>query len=147
MKKFALSCIAICLLLTGCKYDEGPFISLREAETRLVGVWELINVYKNGEIPETVPYAAYKPGTYYTFYFDYLMSVTAIVNNNVRESTQGFWRFLDNEKNLEVQFQLPGESYFYEAQIKRLTMSELRYEFTDDEGNVWRFEMFSRSHY
>jgi hypothetical protein len=147
MKKIVTLCIAICLLLIGCKYDEGPFISLREAETRLVGVWELVNVYKNGEQITETEISACQPGTYYTFYFDYLLAVTAIIDGNIRQSNQGFWRFQDNEKQLEVDFQLPGETYLYQAEIKRLTMSELRYEFTDDDGNLWRFEMFSRSHY
>jgi len=146
MKRLVIVCVALCLIFSGCKYDEGPFITIREAETRLVGVWELVNVYKNGDKIITTDISANKPGTYYYIYFDYILSVTAIVNGNVRSSNQGFWKFENNEKELLIQFQLPGETYAYQAEIKKLTMSELRYEYTDEDGNIWRFEMYSRSH-
>lgn len=147
MKKFAIICIVLGFIFCGCKYDEGPFISLREAETRIAGVWELVNVYKNGEKITTSEFSAHTPGTYYTFYFDSMMSVTAIVNGNIRQSNQGYWYFKENEKMINIEFQLPGEHYMYDATIKKLTMSELRYEFTDQEGDVWRFELYTRSHF
>ncbi len=149
MKKFAIICIFLSVVLGSCKYEEGPFISVREAEARMVGVWELGKVYKNGiEQTETVTgLSANRPGSYYTFYYEGMLSVTAIVNGNIRESNQGFWNFQNNEKEIKVEFQLPGEDYLYEAEIKRLTMSELRYEYTDSDGNLWRFEMYTRSHY
>lgn len=133
-------------MFSGCKYDEGPFITIREAETRLVGVWELVTVYKNGEKVTTTEISANRPGTYYYIYFDYMLSVTAIVNGNIRSSNQGFWKFENNEKELYIEFQLPGENYQYHAVIKKLTMSELRYEYVDSDGDSWRFELYSRSH-
>lgn len=147
MKKFAFICIVLAVVLSGCKYEEGPFISIREAEARMVGVWELVNVYKNGVEQTETELSANRPGSYYTFYYEGMLSVTAIVNGNIRESNQGFWNFQNNEKEIKVEYQLPGEDYLYEAEIKRLTMSELRYEYTDNEGNLWRFEMYTRSHY
>ncbi len=38
---FFLSIISIILFLSACKYEEGPFISLRSKEKRLIGLWEL----------------------------------------------------------------------------------------------------------
>ena len=147
MKKLALFCIVLSAVLSGCKYDEGPIISFREAEARRVGVWELGKVYKNGVLQTETELSANRPGSYYTFYYESMLTVTAVVNGNIRQSNRGYWYFQNNEKEIKVEFQLPGEDYLYEANIKRLTMSELRYEYSDIDGNLWRFELYSRSHY
>jgi hypothetical protein len=36
-----LSLISIIVFLSACKYEEGPLISLRSKEKRLIGLWEL----------------------------------------------------------------------------------------------------------
>jgi hypothetical protein len=36
-----LSLISIIVFFSACKYEEGPFISLRSKEKRLIGLWEL----------------------------------------------------------------------------------------------------------
>ena len=38
---FFLSLISIIMFFSACKYEEGPFISLRSKEKRLIGLWEL----------------------------------------------------------------------------------------------------------
>ena len=147
MNRFFPFWIFILLAFTGCKYEEGPFISFRETETRLVGSWELVRTFKNGESYEKGEFSANNPGTYYYFFFEGRMTVSALINGQARTSNQGFWRFKNRDKELEVDFQLPGEHYYYQAVIKRLTMSELRYEYYDSEGNLWRLEFYTRSHY
>lgn len=139
--------ILMILVFTGCKYEEGPFISFREAETRMVGSWKLGRTFKNGEPYADGELSANNPGSYYYFYYEGQMTVSALVNGHVRTSNQGFWRFQNRNKELEISFQLPGETYYYKAVIKKLTMSELRYEYYDSDGNLWRLEFYSRSHY
>ena len=147
MNRFFPFWIFILLAFTGCKYEEGPLISFRETETRLVGSWELVRTLKNGESYEKGDLSANNPGTYYYFFFEGRITVSALINGQLRSSNQGFWRFKNRDKELEIDFQLPGEYYYYQAVIKRLTMSELRFEYYDSEGNLWRLEFYTRSHY
>ena len=43
---FTLMMILVCIV--GCRYDDGPLISLRSPEARLVGTWRVVGFEKNG---------------------------------------------------------------------------------------------------
>ena len=62
---------------------------------------------------------ANNPGSYYYFYYEGQMTVSALVNGHVRTSNQGFWRFQNRNKELEISFQLPERPII----IKRLSKS------------------------
>ncbi len=49
MKRFFLLLMMPALLLGGCYYDEGPVISLRTPENRLVNKWEYQKFRMNGQ--------------------------------------------------------------------------------------------------
>ncbi len=43
---FTLMMILVCIV--ACRYDDGPLISLRSPEARLVGTWRVVGFEKNG---------------------------------------------------------------------------------------------------
>ncbi len=49
MKKTLLLCLLLAAVVCGCKkYEEGPLISFRSAQTRLWGVWEVTEYTSDG---------------------------------------------------------------------------------------------------
>ena len=48
MKRSLLAAIVIAIVLSGCKYKEGPMISFRSVYKRITGAWEIIEFTSNG---------------------------------------------------------------------------------------------------
>ena len=48
MKKFIIISIVLTIVLSGCRYKEGPMISLRSAYKRIEGYWQIIEFTSNG---------------------------------------------------------------------------------------------------
>lgn len=147
MKKIGI-CILFALMavsITSCRYEEGPFFSLRKAEDRLVGYWKLADVYLNDEHIDSTAVIPNRPGNYYAFFTERMVSVTALDNNTWVESIYGSWEFQNKNKDLFVSYKMKNKSYEYVAEIKRLTRDELIYEYYDNKGDKWRFEFDSRS--
>lgn len=148
MKKFAiymvLAVMALCVV--SCRYDEGPFLSFRKPEDRIVGYWKLKEVYENGQqVTENVPLPN-QPGSYYAFFTERMLSVTALKDSTVwKESDNGAWNFDNHYKEIMVWFIMNNKTYEYQATIKRLTRDELIYEFNDKNQDHWRFVFESRS--
>ena len=147
MKRIALYSLILLVALTStsCRYDEGPFVSFRNPETRLVGYWKLDAVYLNGNKIESSDILPNNPGCYYAFFTERMVSVSALEGTTYYESVYGSWTFQNHEKELLVDFVLRNKKYSYTAFIRKLTTQILVYEFYDDKGDKWRFEFYSRS--
>lgn len=150
MKKFAiyliLAVMAVCTV--ACRYDEGPFLSFRKPEERIVGYWKLKEVYRNGEqITESSEVSLpHQPGSYYAFFTERMMSVSALKDSTLwKESDNGAWDFENNCKDVWIWFIMNNRTYEYQANIKKLTRDELIYEFNDAYEDHWRFVFESRS--
>ena len=146
-KKISLYVVAALLAVTAvsCRYEEGPFLSFRNPEDRLVGYWKLNHVFLNGTEIDSTDVLPCKPGNYYAFFTERMVSVSALEGNTWYESVYGVWDFQNNYKDLYVQFSLRNKKYSYLASIKKLTRDKLFYEFTDANDDIWRFEFDSRS--
>ena len=86
-----------------------------------------------------------KPGCYYAFFTERMVSVSALQGTTYYESMYGEWALQNHEKELYVNFVLRNKRYTYTAVIKKLSRKILVYEFYDDHGDKWRFEFFTRS--
>ena len=139
----AFAIMASALLFTSC-YDEGSKIN---PEERIVGVWELSHTYLNGEEIDSTTYYANKPGTYYYIYADHIMTVMALYNGQIRESSFSTYYFSNKYQNITVDFSLLGRRYQYTAAIKKLSRKQFFIEYDDANENHWRLEMNSRSSY
>ncbi len=140
---FFIALAALCL--SGCRYSEGPGISFRTPEERIVGYWKLSDVYQNDEHVDSTNVLPFNPGSYYAFFIERMISVSSLENNILYESEYGGWDFQNKNKELYIMFKMKFKKYEYVAEIKRLTTDELVYEFYDDKGDKWRFEFDSRS--
>jgi hypothetical protein len=85
---------------------------------------------------------ANRGGAFYTFFSDPIMEVTTLVNGMSRNSFRGNYSLekKGRKKTLHVDFLLVDRIYKYSANIEKLTTSELKYTYKDEEGNQWRLE-------
>lgn len=133
-----LLAIVAAVTLTSC--DE-----LFNMEYKIVGSWQVAHTYLNGEAVDSCEYIGYSPGTYYYLYADHVMSVRTYYNGEYRESTFGTYILDQKAKTLEINYSIYGRRYHFIADIDRLTKKDLFIEFTDQYGDHWRLEMFTRS--
>lgn len=48
MKQLIIGLIIVITIITGCRYKEGPLISLNSVETRIKGTWQIIEFTSDG---------------------------------------------------------------------------------------------------
>ena len=145
MKKVFSTLVLAALFFSACRYEE-PSFSLHSPEYRIIGYWALQNVYKNEVAIDSDELYANVPGNYYAFFYDGPFAVTAYIDGVLTESVKGTWQFLNNYKQLDIDFVLKNHHYEYTADIIKLSMREMKYEYEDEDGNIWRLEFYSRSH-
>lgn len=96
----------IVLLLYSCKkYENGPLISLKSPEKRLLGKWEIEEVKKDGNV--VTDFDSLKIDYYYfkiTENPNIIEDVTILerAGSNITNGGLIFWQFLDNEKVLNL---------------------------------------------
>lgn len=143
MKKITLFIVTV-LLFASCRYEEGPGISFRSPEYRLIGYWQLLLIEKNGVEYTETDEIANKLGNYYAFFYDGILDVETYQDGIARMSYYGYWAFENNENNVIVDFSLLNKRYTYSAEIKKLSYNSLIYEYTDEDGNSWRLRFSKR---
>lgn len=121
--------------------------NLFSIEYRIVGSWQVSHTYLNDVEIDSTEYLGYAPQTYYYIYADHVMSVMARYGGEYRESSFAMWVADQKNKTVNFQYTFFGKEYDFTAKILKLTKSELLIEFTDEEGNRWKLQMFSRSRY
>lgn len=145
MSKLAKICVVLLVGITAvlCTSCENLF----SIDYRIVRSWQVSHTYLNGEEIDSTEYIGYAPKTFYYIYADHVMSVMARYGGEYRESSFAFWVADQKNKTVNFQYTFFGKEYDFTAKILKLTKSELLVEFTDEEGNRWKLQMFSRSNY
>ncbi len=137
MKKSILTIIGLLLLLSGCKYEEGPFLSFTSAEKRLRGVWSVSNVYKNGEETTTEsPTVVESQNAIYEFYKNKILLIS-YMHDGILNKSSGSWAFGDKKKTIEAVFTNQYYPLTREYEIVKFKSNELKLRFTDDDGVEW----------
>jgi hypothetical protein len=145
----------IVLLLGSCKkYDEGPWISFRSKEKRIIGTWEVQAFYVNG-YDSTQFFRKYDSPNFYInkSYLNILLSDNYTENPKVSLHLGGDWDLENNNKDMKWSFYDPGVpeeqwlnlgpfkvDYASIWEIKRLKMDEFFLE-TNFEGVLYRLEL------
>lgn len=138
MKKLFVGIIGL-FLLSGCRYEEGPFINFTKVEKRIRGSWTVSNVYKNGE--ETTvefPTVVETKDSQYEFYKDGMLLIRYYHDNTNKESS-GFWEFGNKKKTIRAVFLNQYYNVSREYEIVKFKNNELKLRFTDDKGVEWIF--------
>ena len=131
-------------VFVSCRYEE-PSASLKSPENRLIGYWVLQETYLNGTAVDTSIYDANVPEiTYYLFYYYGPLSVTSFINKAQVESKLGSWELIDKNRNLNIFLVLYNKTYNYKARIVKLSDKELKYRYSDPQGNEWTLHFFKR---
>jgi hypothetical protein len=105
--------VFILIFTTSCsKYEEGPIISFRSKEKRLINTWEIKEILRNGENCEFSGNSVYVFNEDGTGAHDYLAMDCYIE-----------WEFDKKKENLLIKENSNGEYQNYK--IIRLTMTEL----------------------
>ena len=92
------------LLLSACRYENGPFISLYSPEKRLINTWTIQKVFRNEVATSNPEYLANQLGTYYGFHAYGTLVVNCYYEGTFRESYTGSWSFLIIIKKLKFNF-------------------------------------------
>ena len=116
---------AVCTIisLSGCKYEDGPGLSLRSKKSRVSAKWEFKKVLYNS-FDETSAYGAYtwemrKDGTFFVKESPY--SLSPLVDH-------GKWDFVLDKEALDFRY---DDGRIERYNIKRLTAKDLWMEFID----------------
>ena len=91
MKKLLLPLIVIVLAFTGCYYEEGPIISLRTPESRLVNKWKYEKFTLNGQD---------QMDNYQSSWVEFKKDKTATFYEDTAYSYTAAWEFSDDFKTL-----------------------------------------------
>ncbi len=118
---------------SSCGYEEGPKISLKSKNARLIGEWDVTQLAgqnlnneikvdmefeKDGDLELNVEYTYTYYGQTYSYSYTY----------------NGTWEWEDGKETLELEW--GGDTYEYE--VKRLTSKELWMD--DEDGEEWELE-------
>lgn len=114
---FASALLAIFLLESCSKYEDGPGLSLRSRTDRVTGNWNISNAEVDGQSIMSF---------YNTFELriqeDNSFRQTTSILTGSEETVDGTWRFAENDEVLQIEY---DNSVRLDFEILRLTNSEL----------------------
>ena len=124
-----LAFLIVALLVCGCKYDDGPFISLRSKEARVVNSWAYDLVLHNGldvtsgSSELSVDYTQSSIGFNNDGRFSTIISEIGADSTIVSLQYDGSWFFQDKKKMIELVFDSPFPP---SGETKSLFITQLR---------------------
>ncbi|MEM7372198.1 MAG: hypothetical protein AAF587_26505 [Bacteroidota bacterium] len=124
---FILSLLAsLLLVMSGCKYPQGPALSLQSPEARIANIWKVVAATDEAGEDDTSSF----DNRTYTFAEDGSATLTytlTILGNSQNVNLDGSWNLLDDETNLQLLLQdVTGLITLNEELIiTRLTQDEL----------------------
>ncbi len=142
---FPLILLVLVSFFCSCRYEEGPGVSFRSPETRIVGLWKLQGVELNGALIDSTSRHGNQPGNIFNIDYNGDLVVYAIIDEESRRSDYGEWFFMNNSKDLEVFYVIKNQTYQYLANITKLSYEELRYEYTDENDDHWKLTFYAQS--
>jgi hypothetical protein len=135
--KLSLAIIGLILLLSGCRYEEGPFINFTNVEKRIRGSWSVSKVYKNGEETNTEsPTIVETRNAQFEFYGTGVLSIR-YVHDGINKESSGSWEFANKKKIIRVVFLNQYYNISRDYEIIKFKSNELKLRFTDGNGVQW----------
>lgn len=97
--KFYAPVFALILIFSSCKYEDGPFLSLRSKTERLVKEWKLDQFFENG-VEKTDEAKSQFSNYTLTIYNNNTYTLTYSLNGVLPYSESGTWKFANKKKDL-----------------------------------------------
>ena len=137
MKKISIITIVLLVFLSGCRYEEGPFINFKKVDKRIRGMWDVSTVYKNGKQSDIeFPTEVESLRAQFRFHNNGVLIITYIQNNIIVQSS-GSWDFGEKKKTLNVAFKNQYTNTYREYEILKFKSQELKLRFTDEDDVEW----------
>lgn len=117
MKKLSLAIIVMLVMFSGCYYEDGPIISLRTPETRLVNKWKFHKYMINGQDITS---------TYANSWIEFKDDKSATFYDNPSYIYFATWEFDDDYKTLYCDcIDSAGNVWSQDYEISKLRDKEL----------------------
>ncbi|MEM7655269.1 MAG: hypothetical protein AAF399_04005 [Bacteroidota bacterium] len=129
--------LGLALLMSGCRYEDGPIVSFQSPEDRLVNTWIVVAATDSDGADDK---ASYENWTF-TFREDGTADlVYPILSIDV--TLDGEWNLLDDKENLQLLLSDPTGliNFNEELYITKLTRDELWLEDPDDDDRTIQLE-------
>ena len=137
MKKISIITVILLVFLSGCRYEEGPFLNFKKVEKRIRGVWDVSTVFKNGEaVTENFPTSVESKYSQFYFYNNGVVVITYVKDNIINQSS-GSWDFGEKKKTLNITFKNDFTNVYREYEIVKFRSNELKLRFTDENDIEW----------
>lgn len=140
MKKILYSALFLTLLFINfsCKkYEEGPSVSLRSAESRLEGTWVLDRYYVNGQDEtDSLMISDYKE----TFNKDDSFRRSFVDYNGDTTIQEATWEFAENKKVINLLIPYNNSISIIAFDILRLKNKELWYKM-ELNGDIYEYQL------
>lgn len=125
----ALFFLVVALLVSSCKYDDGPIISFRGKEARVVNSWAYDLVLHNGldvtagSSELSIDYTQSSIGFNKDGRFSTIISEIGSDSTVISTQYNGFWSFTEKKKDVELLFDSPFPP---SGETKTLVITQLR---------------------
>jgi len=140
MYKFLIAIISISFIVSGCnKYEDGPLLSLRSKQERLINTWAYNLVLRNGAnvtfgtVDGAINYAASEIG-----FNDENRFSDIFYQDSIYVQRDGSWIFNDKKKEVHLTYDDNGE--MRTLRINRLKEKDLHLE-EDFDNNLYEYEL------
>jgi len=139
MKKRILFALLVLFVVSSCKYDEGPFITIYSKKERIMGNKSFKKVIVNDQ-DITSQYATQYLEISKSGGFSWLFYNTNSYNPD--KYYGGYWELYDSKKKFKMEVFENDTSYTWDWDIVRLTYADFFLERTDEDGNKIRWELY-----
>jgi hypothetical protein len=136
------------VVLSGCKYEDGPFLSLRSKQERVVNEWKLETYLRNGqEATDALLMHDYTE----TYTHEHTFIRTYTLPNTLEQQQSGTWQFSDNKQHLLIEEtgHIPLTRQDSPLVTRQLTLlklkeNELWYQVMEGDSTTHEFHLVSR---
>jgi len=140
MYKYLIAVLSFALIFGSCsKYEDGPFISFRSKQERLINTWAYTLVLRNGAnvtfgaVDGSINYAASEIG-----FNDEMRFSDIFYLDSLYTQRDGDWVFNDKKKEVHLTYDDNGETRTF--RITRLKEKDLHFE-EDFDNNLYEYEL------
>lgn len=121
--------LGISLVYSACKYEEGPWVSIRSKKERVSNTWKVEKAYEDGQ-DVTSSYQQYELQLLRSGSAK-LVAIYTSGNVTVEYETNGTWDLIDNKEELRLDFENNNADNTYK--ILKLKEKEMWLRDTDDD--------------